>query len=54
MSENYLGIDVHKKWCVYTEIDSTGKVIRQSRFGNNLEEVSNLRQFAELQGSPGS
>ena len=40
MSKNYLGIDVHKKWCVFTEIDSTGKVIRQSRFGNTLEEVS--------------
>lgn len=40
MSKNYLGIDLHKKWCVYTEIDSTGKVIRQSRFGNTFEEVS--------------
>lgn len=40
MSKSYLGIDVHKKWCVYTEIDSTGKVIRQSRFGNTFEEVS--------------
>ena len=40
MSKSYLGIDVHKKWCVFTEIDSTGKVIRQSRFGNTIEEVS--------------
>jgi transposase len=40
MSKSYLGIDVHKKWCVYTEIDSTGKVIGQSRFGNTFEEVS--------------
>jgi len=40
MSKSYLGIDVHKKWCVFTELDSTGKVIRQSRFGNTLEEVS--------------
>jgi transposase len=40
MSKSYLGIDVHKKWCVYTEIDSTGKVVRQSRFGNTFEEVS--------------
>jgi hypothetical protein len=40
MSESYLGIDIHKKWCVYTEIDSKGKVVRQGRFGNTLEEVS--------------
>jgi transposase len=40
MSQNYLGIDVHKKWCVYTQIDSTGKIMRQSRFRNTLEEVS--------------
>jgi len=40
MSQNYLGIDVHKKWCVFTQIDSTGKVMRQSRFRNTLEEVS--------------
>ena len=40
MSQNHLGIDVHKKWCVYTQIDSTGKIMRQSRFRNTLEEVS--------------
>ena len=40
MSKSYLGIDVHKRWCVFTEIDSTGKVIRQSRFRNTFEEVS--------------
>ena len=40
MSKSYLGIDVHKKWCVFTEIDSTGKVVRQGRFGNTFEEVS--------------
>jgi len=45
MLKSYLGIDVHKKWCVYTEIDSTGKVIRQSRFGNTIEEVCPLRRF---------
>jgi len=39
MSEHYVGIDVHKKWCVFTEINSTGKVVRQSRFGNNFGEV---------------
>lgn len=40
MSESYLGIDVHKKRCVYTEIDSTGKVVNQGRFDNTFEEVS--------------
>jgi transposase len=40
MSESYLGIDVHKKRCVYTEIDSTGKVMGQGRFDNTFEEVS--------------
>ena len=40
MSESYLGIDVHKKWCVFTEIDSKGKVLRRGRFGNTFEEVS--------------
>jgi transposase len=40
VSQNYLGIDVHKKWCVYTEIDSTGKVVNQGRFDNTFEEVS--------------
>jgi len=40
MKESYLGIDVHKKWCVFTEIDSTGKVVRQGRFGNTFEDVS--------------
>lgn len=40
MKESYMGIDVHKKWCVFTEIDSTGKLLRQGRFGNTFEEVS--------------
>ena len=39
MSKSYSGIDVHKKWCVFTEIDSTGTVIRQGRFGHTPEEV---------------
>lgn len=40
MSESYVGIDVHKKRCVYTEIDPTGKVVKQGRFDNIFEEVS--------------
>jgi transposase len=40
MKNSYVGIDVHKKWCVFTEIDSTGKLLRQGRCGNTFEEVS--------------
>lgn len=40
MSSSYLGIDIHKKRCVYIEIDSVGKIIRQGQFGNTFEEVS--------------
>jgi transposase len=42
MSERYLGIDVHKKLCVYTELDSSGNVIRRGKFGNNISEVSDF------------
>jgi transposase len=42
MSKSYLGIDVHKRYCVYSEIDAKGKVIRRGRFGNNLGEVSDF------------
>ena len=40
MKNSYVGIDLHKKWCVFTEIDSTGKLLRQGRFSNTFEEVS--------------
>ncbi|MEP0827873.1 MAG: IS110 family transposase [bacterium] len=40
MSRSYVGIDVHKKRCVYHELDTRGNVIRRGRFGNNLAEVS--------------
>jgi transposase len=43
MSENYLGIDVHKNWCVFAEIDSKGKLLRRGRFRNDFGEVT---QFA--------
>lgn len=42
MSKSYLGIDVHKKVCVFTEIDSKGKVVSRGKFNNTLEEVSNF------------
>jgi len=50
MSEkSYLGIDVHKKQCVYTEIDSTGKLLRQGQFGNTFIEVSNFASSLSAQ-----
>jgi hypothetical protein len=39
MSESYPGIDVHKKRCLYIEIDSTVKVVNQGRFDSTFEEV---------------
>jgi len=40
MSKTYLGVDVHKRICVFTEIDSEGNVLRKGKFSNNFEEVS--------------
>ena len=40
MSKTYLGVDVHKRICVFTEIDSEGNVLRRGKFSNNFEEVS--------------
>jgi transposase len=42
MLKSYLGIDVHKRRCVYTELNATGKIIRRGSFSNNLEEVSDF------------
>lgn len=42
MLKSYLGIDVHKFRCVYTELNTRGKIIRRGGFGNNLEEVSDF------------
>jgi transposase len=39
MNESYLGIDVHKRKCVFVEIDGTGKVLRRNRFDNSKEGV---------------
>jgi transposase len=49
MSKSFLGIDVHKRYCVYSEIDTRGKLIRRGRFGNNLSEVSGFG--SSLRGS---
>jgi transposase len=42
MSKRFIGVDLHKKYCVFTELDIGGKVLRKGRFGNNLEEVSSF------------
>ena len=42
-----MGIDVHKKVCVFTDIDSEGRIIHQGKFNNNLAEVS---EFASMLG----
>lgn len=40
MSKTYVGIDVHKRSCVFTEIDSRGNLVRRGRFDNSFESVS--------------
>jgi transposase len=40
MKESFIGVDLHKRFCVFTEIDPQGNVLRRGRFGNNIEEVS--------------
>lgn len=40
MSERFVGVDLHKKFCHYAELDSGGKVVRRGRFGNNIDEIS--------------
>lgn len=42
MLQSYLGIDVHKHKCVYTELNPKGKILRRGSFGNNLAEVSDF------------
>lgn len=42
MSQSYLGIDVHKRRCVFTEIDSKGKIVRRGKFSNTFEEVADF------------
>lgn len=42
MSKTYLGVDVHKRHCVFTEIDLKGNVLRRGRFENSFEGVSDF------------
>lgn len=48
MSKSFVGVDVHKRFCVYTELDAKGKILRRGRFGNTLAEVSEFG--SQLQG----
>lgn len=40
MHKTFVGIDLHKRRCVYAEIDADGNLLRRGSFGNNIEEVS--------------
>ena len=42
MKKSYLGIDIHKSFCVYTHINADGNLIKRGRFGNRIEEVSDF------------
>jgi len=40
MSQRFVGVDLHKKLCYFTELDSEGNVIKKGKFGNNFGEVA--------------
>lgn len=40
MPERFVGVDLHKKLCYFTELDSDGNVIRKGKFGSNFGEVA--------------
>jgi len=42
MSKRFVGIDVHKKLCVFTELDGVGNVIGKGSFRNEIVEVSDF------------
>jgi len=42
MFETYLGIDVHKKRCVYTQVNTQGKIMDRGSFHNEIMEVSDF------------
>jgi transposase len=42
MSGRFVGVDLHKRFCVYAELDMDGNVISRGRFGNNIKEVSDF------------
>lgn len=48
MLKSFIGIDVHKHRCVYTELDTKGKILRRGAFCNTFAEVSDFA--STLQG----
>jgi hypothetical protein len=48
MSESYLGIDVHKRFCVFCEIDADGGVVRRGRFALVEAAITAARKSAAL------
>jgi len=42
MPKSYMGIDVHKKNCVFSEIDADGNLLHRGQFCNRLDEVSDF------------
>jgi len=42
MSARFIGVDLHKRFCVFTELDIEGNILRRGKFGNNLGEISNF------------
>jgi len=43
MSSSYVGIDIHKKRCVFTEINADGKIISRGSFGNHRIGIKSFR-----------
>ena len=35
MPESFIGVDLHKKFCVFTELDSHGNLIGKGTFSSN-------------------
>jgi len=56
MSKNFIGVDLHKRFCVFAELDANGNVIRRGKFGNNFKEISDfassLKQNTKLTVEP--
>jgi transposase len=42
MSQRFVGIDLHKRFCVFTELDSEGNLVNRGRFGNNIGEIADF------------
>lgn len=40
MNRRFVGVDLHKRLCHFTELGSEGNVIKKGKFGNNFGEVA--------------